>query len=348
MKKLILALSFISIFTLSSCTVTKTIIEIPEENSNNESIVANNEDYILPSNPLESYDDKIYINGKTDGTIFYFLPDITNDNFAIITEKVDDIYEVSLKDILRKEIEINPYLSEDIIINSISVEKNRYNNIAYIDVNSNFINELSDPNYEIYSLVNVLFYNKALEIDRVKFLIDGEEVDTILNFDNKLGFIGYKVIDSFPAKFDPNIIDEKITPINQKTDGTVYFFKHNSNADGFDVIEDTLPDINNVNLKSLVEKAIILSRSVPQETRVNNVYIKNRVAYVDLNDIFFDDGNTSSSAGSAMKIGSLTNLFCHNGFLEVDSVTFLRNGNIYTWFSQGIQNRNKKGFGVLD
>ena len=34
MKKLILVLSFISIFSLSSCTVTKNVIQIPEENSN--------------------------------------------------------------------------------------------------------------------------------------------------------------------------------------------------------------------------------------------------------------------------------------------------------------------------
>ena len=114
--------------------------------------------------------------------------------------------------------------------------------------------------------------------------------------------------------------------INSKTDGTVYFFKGNSNADGFDIIEDKLLDINTINLNELVEKAITLSPSIPKETKVNKVYIENKVAYVDLNDIFFDDPQTNASASNAMKVGTLTNLFFNNEFLKVDKIIFLKDG----------------------
>ena len=187
MKKLILVLSFISIFSLSSCTVTKNVIQIPEENSNQVVETTNTNE------ETEVYAATHYINTKTDGTLHYFIPNSNVDGFDVVEEKVDNIYEISLEDILKREIELSSAIPKETVINSIKVE----NNIAYVDVNAIFS---EDPNtnssalasLKIYSIVNTLYYNRALEIDSVKFLIDGNETESISILSNIDGFTGYE------------------------------------------------------------------------------------------------------------------------------------------------------------
>lgn len=189
MKKLILALSFIFIFSLSSPTITKTFIEVPEENFKevlalnliNENINASSLAFNEENSELIEY----YTNNKTDGTIHYFVHGGKYAEFKIIEDKIDDIKNVSLKEVLEKEVELSSYIPSGTIINDVNVE----NNIAYVDVNSLFS---EDPNtnssncarFKIYSIVNTLYYNKVFGIDGVIFLINGKHYSNISIFTN--------------------------------------------------------------------------------------------------------------------------------------------------------------------
>ena len=195
MKKLILTLSLFSILSLSSCTVTKTIIEVPEENSKEvvETNNSNEDTNDLPSNSEDKNSKLIeyYTNNKTDGTIHYFIHGSEYDEFKIIEDKIDDIENVSLKEVLEKEVELSSDIPEGTVINDVKVE----NNIAYVDVNSLFS---EDPNtnssyasrFKVYSIVNTLYYNRVFGIDGVVFLIDGKESPTISIFTNDIPFKG--------------------------------------------------------------------------------------------------------------------------------------------------------------
>ncbi|WP_300383718.1 GerMN domain-containing protein [Clostridium sp.] len=290
-------------------------------------------------------DNSEYINNKTDGTLYFYVSNSNADGFDIIEEKINDVS--NLKAIVEKEIELSSLVPKGTVINSITVD----NKIAYVDVNNLFS---EDPNtnsssasvIKIYSIVNVLYYNKVLEVDKVKFLIDGEESETIGIMSNT-GFIGYGLIDTSVTKptYNDKFYSDNDIPkyINERTDGIIYFYKGNKNADGFDIIEEKVASIETLDLKTLVEKSINLSSSIPKGTIVNNVYIENRVAYIDLNAVFFDDPQTNSSAGSLMKTYEIVNLFYYNSFFEVDSVTFLKNGNLNTSIGQ-MDNKNLTGF----
>lgn len=350
MKKLSFTFSILLSFMLVSCNNKTNNIENQKTNTIDTVIEENNtttkEEINHPISKLEEETDTTdkYINGKTDGTIYFYIPNSTADGFNVIEENVDDIYEIDLIDIVRREIALSSAVPKETIINSITVN----NNVAYVDLNEIFYEDYNTSSLEgstlkIYSIVNVLYYNKALEIDRVKFLIDGEETENISIMLND-SFIGYGITDYPNKKLDSvDIHEDNPKYVNEETDGTIYFYMPNSNVDGFDLVKEKIDDIHNVDLKSLIEKSIDISISVPEETIVNNVYIKNKVAYIDLNDIFFDDNQTNSSAGISMKVYSIVNLLYYNKFLEIDSVTFLRNGNIYTSIGS-MNNRNLKGY----
>ena len=197
MRKLISALSFISIFSLSSSTITitKTVLEVSEENSKevlafnltNENINDSSLAFREENSKLIEY----YTNNKTDGTIHYFVHGGEYNEFKIITEKIDDIKNVSLKEVLEKEVELSSYIPSGTIINDVKVE----NNIAYVDVNSLFS---ADPNtntsncarFKIYSIVNTLYYNKVFGIDGVIFLINGKHYSNISIFTNDTPLTG--------------------------------------------------------------------------------------------------------------------------------------------------------------
>ena len=362
-KKFLLII--LSLFILLSVSCEKKSVN---NNSNENKEVSNEE---IKENKKIVNDSSEYVNNKTDGTLYFYVSNSNADGFDIIEEKFDDLSD--LKSIVEREVELSSSVPKDTVINSVTVD----NKIAYVDVNKLFS---EDPNtnssaasvLKIYSIVNVLYYNKVLEIDKVKFLIDGEETETISIMSNT-GFIGFGLMEPSETKptynnndsnsvdnsidyNDSNSVDNNSTYvgndysdndipeyINKKTDVTISFYVSNSNADGFNIIEEKIDNIENIDLKTLVEKSINLNSLIPKGTIVNNVYIENRVAYVDLSAIFFEDPQTNSSAAVSMKVYSIVNLLYYNSFFEVDSVTFLKNGDVNTSIGE-MNNKNLTGF----
>ena len=70
-------------------------------------------------------------------------------------------------------------VEEKNVVNSIKIE----NKIAYVDLSKDFDDSQTGSSaavkVKIYSIVNTLCLNECFNVDGVKFLIDGKEVETI-------------------------------------------------------------------------------------------------------------------------------------------------------------------------
>ena len=299
--------------------------------TNNSSDANADNDSDINKNKIIVTDSSEYINEKTDGTLYFYISNGNSDGFDIIEEKFDNLSD--LKSIVEREVELSSSIPKGTVINSVTVD----NKIAYVDINNIFsedptTNSSSASRLKIYSIVNVLYYNKTLGIDKVKFLIDGEETETISTMSNE-GFVGFGEIDS--SSYDKN----KFTPenedaaINKKTDGTIYFFISNDNADGFDIVEE---NAGTTDLKKVLDLAVskISIPTIPEGTIVNSAYVKDRIAYIDLNDFFASDSQTGSSTASYLKVYSIVNLAIYNKVFQADKVVLSIDGSTDAFIAQ--------------
>lgn len=302
-------------------------------NDNNSNDNDNTTDNDINKNKIIVTDSSEYINEKTDGTLYFYVSNANADGFDIIQEKFDNLS--NLKSIVEREVELTSSIPKGTVINSVTVD----NKIAYVDINNIFsedptTNSSAESRLKIYSIVNVLYYNKTLGIDKVKFLIDGEETETISTMSNE-GFIGFGEIDSSSSSYDKN----KFTPkneedaINEKTDGTIYFFISNDNADGFDIIKE---NVGTTDLKEVLDLAVskLSIPTIPEGTVVNSAYVKDKIAYIDLNDFFASDSQTGSSASSYLKIYSVVNLAIYNKVFQADKVVLSIDGSTDGYIAQ--------------
>ncbi|WP_418223267.1 GerMN domain-containing protein [Clostridium isatidis] len=101
------------------------------------------------------------------------------------------------------------------------------------------------------------------------------------------------------------------------------FYVLNENADGFNTVQKEYEEID---LVKIVQDSIIESNSTYKETKVLGIEVKDGVAYVDLTSEFFDDNNSNSSTGARAKIYSIVNTLCYNEVLDIQEVTFLKEG----------------------
>lgn len=334
-KKFLLIILSIFILLSVSCekksintNTNSNTIEKESEKTSNEEVKQNKK---IVTNPSE------YVNDKTDGTLYFYVPNSNVDGFDIIEEKFDDIS--NLKSIVEREAELSSSIPKGTIINSVTVD----NKIAYVDVNK-FFSEDGNTNssatavLKIYSIVNVLYHNRILSIDKVKFLIDGEETETISIMSNT-GFIGFGVINTDAPKKTYNY-ENKLIPeseedaINEKVDGTIYFFISNDNADGFDILEK---NVGTTDLKEALDLAVsnFSIPTIPEGTVINSAYVEDRIAYIDLNDFFASDNQSGSSTASYLKIYSIVNLAIYNKVFQADKVVFSIDGRTDVYIPQG-------------
>lgn len=335
MKKIFLSIISLSLLTLTSCGPAANNTVIPENQNPDNGEVA--EGIINNVEEEEANDTNKYINEKKDGTLYFYLPNSNADGFDVVEEKVADLS--NLKAIVEREIELSSAVPKNTVINSVTVD----NKTAYVDVNSVYS---EDPNtnssaasmLKVYSIVNVLYHNKVLGIDNVKFLIDGEETETISIMSNT-GFVGSGVINQEPSdetyndprKFTP---DNEKAAINEKTDGTIYFFISNDNADGFDIVEK---NVGTTDLKEVLDLAVseLSIPTIPEGTIINSAYVKDGIAYIDLNDFFASDSQSSSSTASYLKVYSIVNLAIYNKVFQANKVVLSIDGSTDGYIAQG-------------
>lgn len=85
-------------------------------------------------------------------------------------------------------------------------------------------------------------------------------------------------------------------------------------------------DIPKENLEEIISETINRNeQSFNPNTKVLNITVKDRIAYVDLNKEF-DDPNTNSSALARLKVFSIVNGLCLNKSLNIDGIYFLIEG----------------------
>lgn len=330
-------LTTLSLFILLSVSCEDKSVTISDNNTINNNITttnnSNDTDNDINKSKIIVTDSSEYINEKTDGTLYFYVSNANADGFDIIEEKFDNLS--NLKSIVEREVELSSSISKGTVINSVTVD----NKIAYVDINSIYsedptTNSSSASRLKIYSIVNVLYYNKTLGIDKVKFLIDGEETESISTMSNE-GFIGFGETDYSSSSYDKN----KFTPenendaINEKTDGTIYFFIGNDNADGFDIVKK---NVGTTDLKKVLDLAVseFSIPTIPEGTVVNSAYVENGIAYIDLNDFFASDSQTSSSAASYSKIYSVVNLVIYNKVFQADTVVLSIDGSTDGYIAQ--------------
>lgn len=329
-------LTTLSLFILLSVSCENKSVNNNNNNNNNNSSnnittgIGKTENKKIVTDPSE------YINEKTDGTLYFYVANSNADGFDIIEEKVDDLS--NLKAIVEREVELSSSVPKDTVINSVTVD----NKVAYVDVNKIFsedpnTNSSAASNLKIYSIVNVLYHNRVLGIDKVKFLIDGEETETISIMSNT-SFVGSGV-ENPDSLNKPSDDKKKFTPeneedaINEKTDGTIYFFISNDNADGFDIVEK---NVGTTDLKEVLDLAVseLSIPTIPEGTIVNSAYVEDGTAYIDLNDFFASDSQSGSSAASYLKIYSVVNLAIYNEVFQADKVVLSIDGSTDGYIAQ--------------
>lgn len=104
---------------------------------------------------------------------------------------------------------------------------------------------------------------------------------------------------------------------------TIDFYVPNDNADGFDIVQKEYEEID---LVKIVQDFISDSDFSYNNAKVLGIEVKDGVAYVDLSSEFFDDNNSNSSAGARAKVYSIVNTLCYNESLDIQEVTFLKEG----------------------
>lgn len=138
---------------------------------------------------------------------------------------------------------------------------------------------------------------------------------------------------------EENIYTNKFTPeneddaINEKTDGTIYFFISNDNADGFDIIEK---NVGTTDLKEVLDLAVskLSIPTIPEGTIINSAYVEDGIAYIDLNDFFASDSQTGSSASSYLKVYSVVNLAIYNKVFQAYKVVLSIDGSTDGYIAQ--------------
>lgn len=106
-----------------------------------------------------------------------YVPNKTFTKWEVKEEKVDisDIGNV-IKELKDSNLCCIP---KDTKVNSVKIK----NNIAYVDLSKDFDDSQTSSSAatiaKIYSIVNTLCLNECFNVNGVKFLIDGEEVETI-------------------------------------------------------------------------------------------------------------------------------------------------------------------------
>ena len=114
---------------------------------------------------------------KSTKAIELYVPDDNISKWVIEEEKVD-ISE--LKNVIVALKDTDKWcIQKDTKVNSIKIE----NKIAYVDLSKDFDDSQTGSSaavrVKIYSIVNTLCLNECFNVDGVKFLIDGTEVETI-------------------------------------------------------------------------------------------------------------------------------------------------------------------------
>ena len=98
-------------------------------------------------------------------------------------------------------------------------------------------------------------------------------------------------------------------------------------------------DIPKENLEEIISETIKRNdKCFNPITKVLNITVKDKIAYVDLNNEF-DDPNTNSSALARLKVFSIVNGLCLNKSLNIDGVYFL---------IEGEQQEGVAGMGIKD
>ena len=107
----------------------------------------------------------------------YHIPDENISKWVMEEEKVD-ISELKNVIVALKDTD-KCCIPKDTKVNSIKIE----NKIAYVDLSKDFDDSQTGSSaavrVKIYSIVNTLCLNECFNVDGVKFLIDGKEVETI-------------------------------------------------------------------------------------------------------------------------------------------------------------------------
>ena len=114
---------------------------------------------------------------KSTKAIELYVPDDNISKWVIEEEKVD-ISE--LKNVIAALKDTDKCcIPKDTKVNSIKIE----NKIAYVDLSKDFDDSQTGSSaavrVKIYSIVNTLCLNECFNVEGVKFLIDGKEVETI-------------------------------------------------------------------------------------------------------------------------------------------------------------------------
>lgn len=108
-----------------------------------------------------------------------------------------------------------------------------------------------------------------------------------------------------------------------KTNDNIKIFKANNNLTKLEAVNSKE---NDNTLESIIRETIKMnSNCINQNTKLFDVKVKNRIAYVNFSNEF-DDPNTNSSSAAEMKINSIVNGLCLNKSLNIDGVKFLING----------------------
>lgn len=121
---------------------------------------------------------------------------------------------------------------------------------------------------------------------------------------------------------------------NTSNENTLNLYVADSNVSTLKLHETNIPKAN---LEEIIPETIKLNESCfNQDTKVLNVMVKDKIAYVDLSKEF-DDPNTNSSAIALLKVFSIVNSLCLNKSLNIDGVYFL---------IEGVQQEVVAGMGV--
>lgn len=132
-----------------------------------------------------------------------------------------------------------------------------------------------------------------------------------------------------------------------KQSGTIILYFANENGDALKEYQKAVEISNNTSLAKVVLEALIsgpeldgYTATIPEETKINNVSVKDSICYVDLSDEFYD---TSNPLRNDMIVYSVVNSLVE--LPTVSKVQFLKNGEKLQLFREtlpfdGIFERN--------
>ena len=104
---------------------------------------------------------------------------------------------------------------------------------------------------------------------------------------------------------------------------TAIIYHGNANADGFEITEFAVEEIN---MNVLVEKLIEVG-ALNEDVAIVSLQFKDGGIVLNFNDAFADQLNTMGTSGERMMVGSVVNTFL-TAFDKVDKVSILVSGEI--------------------